>query len=48
MRDFLFLMKDLKLINNDLTAKHVVEILTSDNPNATDEQDGYNLELEVF
>lgn len=40
-------MRDLKLINSDLTARHVVQILTEDNPNATDEQDGYNLELEV-
>ena len=47
MREFLFLMRDLKLINSDLTARHIVRILTDDNPNATDEQDGYNLELEV-
>ena len=42
-----FLMSDLKLINSDLTARHIVRVLTDDNPNATDEQDGYNLELEV-
>ena len=47
MREFLFLMRDLKLINSDLTARHIVRVLTDDNPNATDEQDGYNLELEV-
>ena len=47
MREFLFLMRDLKLINSDLTARHIVRILTDDNPNATDEQDGYNLDLEV-
>ena len=47
MRDFLFLMRDLKLITKNLTARHIVRVLTEDNPNATDDQDGYNLELEV-
>jgi len=47
MRDFLFLMRDLRLINKDMNAKKVVQTLVKDNPNATDDQDGYNLELEV-
>lgn len=47
MRELLFLVRDLKLINSDLTARSVVKLLTADNPNATDDQDGYNLELEV-
>jgi len=40
-------MRDLRLINKDMNAKKVVQTLVKDNPNATDDQDGYNLELEV-
>ena len=39
--------KDLKLINNDLTAQGVIEVLSSDDPSVSDGEGCYNLELEV-
>ncbi|KAK3611960.1 hypothetical protein CHS0354_011618 [Potamilus streckersoni] len=47
MRQFLFMIKDLKLINNDLTARHVIDILAEDDPNVADGEGCYNLELEM-
>lgn len=40
-------MQDLKLINDDLTAKHVIEVLAADDPNVADGEGCYNMELEV-
>ena len=39
--------QDLKLINNDLTAQGLIEVLASDDPSVTDGEGCYNLELEV-
>ena len=40
-------LQDMKLINNDLTAKAVIEVLASDYPTMTDEEGSINMELEV-
>lgn len=40
--------QDLRLIDCDLTARMVVEILACDDPKVTDCQDAVNLELEVI
>jgi hypothetical protein len=47
MREFLFMMKDLKLINTDLTPKAIVDILASDDPKITDDEGAINMEPEV-
>ncbi|GFN95169.1 radial spoke head 10 homolog b-like [Plakobranchus ocellatus] len=47
MRDFLFLLKDLNLINQDLTAAGVIGVLASDDPGVADGKGSYNLELEM-
>ncbi|XP_076440634.1 radial spoke head 10 homolog B-like isoform X2 [Babylonia areolata] len=47
MREFLFLLKDLKLINSDLTPQKVLEVLSVDDPAVTDGEGCYNLELEM-
>ncbi|XP_052274745.1 radial spoke head 10 homolog B-like isoform X2 [Dreissena polymorpha] len=47
MREFLFMIQDLKLINADLTAKGVIDTLAKDDPNVTDGEGSYNLELEM-
>lgn len=47
MREFLYLMKDLKLINNDLTPKAIIDILSKDDPNVADGEGCCNLELEM-
>ncbi|XP_052776085.1 radial spoke head 10 homolog B-like isoform X2 [Mya arenaria] len=47
MREFLYMIKDLKLINNDLTAKDVIEVMAKDDPNVSDGEGSYNLELEM-
>jgi len=40
-------IQDLKLINNDLTPKDVIQILAADDPNVADDDDCCNMELEV-
>ena len=47
MRQFLFMMNDLKLVNPDLTAKAIIDIFGSDDPKVADEEGTFNLELEV-
>ncbi|XP_041359048.1 radial spoke head 10 homolog B-like isoform X2 [Gigantopelta aegis] len=47
MRQFLFLMKDLNLINEDLTAQAVIAVLCADDPAVSDGEGCYNLELEM-
>ena len=47
MRQLLLLLKDLNLVNNDLSAKAIVEVLAADNPNVCDEEGAVNLELEM-
>ncbi|XP_060605210.1 radial spoke head 10 homolog B-like isoform X2 [Ruditapes philippinarum] len=47
MREFLYMMKDLKLVNNDLTPKDVIDVLAYDDPNVADGEGCYNLELEM-
>lgn len=47
MREFLFLLKDLKLINNDLTPQRILEVLAIDDIVVADGQGCYNLELEM-
>ncbi|OWF43641.1 radial spoke head 10 homolog B-like [Mizuhopecten yessoensis] len=47
MRQFLYMMKDLKLINNDLTPKALLDILSSDDPRVSDGEGCCNLELEM-
>ena len=47
MREFLYMIKDLKLISQDLTPKDVIDILASDDPNVADGEGCCNLELEV-
>ncbi|GFS01954.1 radial spoke head 10 homolog B-like [Elysia marginata] len=47
MRDFLFLLKDLNLINQDLTASAVIRVMSSDNPGVADGEGSFNLELEM-
>lgn len=39
--------QEFKLINNDLTPKAIIQVLTSDDPNVSDEEGCCNLELEV-
>ncbi|EDV23121.1 uncharacterized protein TRIADDRAFT_58077 [Trichoplax adhaerens] len=46
MRTFLLLLKDLGLIDENLTAKHVIDILGANNPNALQDGD-CNLEIEM-
>lgn len=43
-----FLFQDLKLINNDLTPKAIIDILSKDDPNVADGEGCCNLELEVI
>ncbi|KAK6188921.1 hypothetical protein SNE40_004999 [Patella caerulea] len=47
MRQFLFLMKDLKLINSDLDPHGIITVLSSDDPGVADTEGCYNLELEM-
>ncbi|ESO83241.1 hypothetical protein LOTGIDRAFT_176258, partial [Lottia gigantea] len=47
MRQYLFMMKDLKLINNDLDPQAVIRVLSSDDPSVDDSEGCYNLELEM-
>ncbi|KAK3777550.1 hypothetical protein RRG08_021670, partial [Elysia crispata] len=47
MRDFLFLLKDLNLINQDLTASATIGVMASDNPEVADGKGSFNLELEM-
>nr|KAG5709598.1 hypothetical protein BaRGS_001648 [Batillaria attramentaria] len=47
MREFLFLLKDLKLINNDLTPQLALGVLSLENPAVDDGEGCYNLELEM-
>nr|KAI8728850.1 radial spoke head 10-like protein B2-like; partial [Biomphalaria glabrata] len=47
MRAFMFFMKEIGLINQDLTPTRLVELLASDNPLVMDGQGCYNLELEM-
>ena len=48
MRVFLNVLKDLKIIDGKtLSAKDVIEILSSDNKNVYDAENAYNLEFEV-
>jgi len=42
-----YCVQDMKLINDTLTTKAFVEILSSDDPKVTDEYGSVNLELEV-
>ncbi|XP_071962232.1 radial spoke head 10 homolog B-like [Antedon mediterranea] len=46
MREFLFMLKDYKLINQRLSPKMIIQILAYDDPAAYDSED-YNLELEL-
>ena len=46
MRDFLHIMDDYGLVNENLSAKRILEILSNDDPSAYDSID-CNLELEV-
>ena len=43
----IFYVQDMKMLNDTLTTKALVEILTSDDPKVTDEYGSVNLELEV-
>ncbi|BFY99925.1 hypothetical protein BsWGS_02965 [Bradybaena similaris] len=47
MRQFLLLLKDLHLINEDLTSAAVIQVLHSVNPTLSDGEGSYNLELEM-
>ncbi|CAG5118523.1 unnamed protein product, partial [Candidula unifasciata] len=47
MRQFLFLLRDLELINEDLTPEAVIQVLASVNPTLSDGEGSYNLELEM-
>ena len=47
MRQFLFMLKDFRLINSDLTPKAVIGQLAMDDPAVTDEEGSCNMELEV-
>lgn len=47
MRQFLHMINDFKLINEDLTAKVVIGVLKSDDPNVADDDGCCNLELEM-
>ncbi|XP_059162834.1 radial spoke head 10 homolog B-like [Physella acuta] len=47
MRSFLFFLKEIGLVNEDLTAKKVIEILGADNPRVCDGEGCFNLELEM-
>ncbi|XP_052066462.1 radial spoke head 10 homolog B-like [Mytilus californianus] len=47
MRQFLYMLKEFKLINNDLTPKAIIQVLTSDDPNVSDGEGCCNLELEM-
>lgn len=40
--------QDLKLLNNDLTPKAVIDVLAIDDPKVTDPDGAVNLELEVI
>lgn len=46
MRDFLFMIKDYRLINERLTAKRILQVLSADDPAAYDSET-CNLELEM-
>ncbi len=41
------MFQDFKLLNEDLTAKAIAEILAQDDPNVTDPEGDVNLDLEV-
>ncbi|XP_074640296.1 radial spoke head 10 homolog B-like [Tubulanus polymorphus] len=47
MRQFLFMLKDYKLINEDLTAKAIVNTLATDDCSIKDGEGAINLELEM-
>ena len=47
MRQFLHILKDLKLLNDDLTAKAVINILAEGDPKVCDPDGAMNLEMEV-
>ncbi|XP_012938646.1 radial spoke head 10 homolog B isoform X2 [Aplysia californica] len=47
MRNFMFLLKELGLVNQDLTPAKILEVLGSDNPGVSDGEGCYNLELEM-
>ncbi|XP_071807191.1 radial spoke head 10 homolog B-like isoform X1 [Asterias amurensis] len=46
MREFLYMLKDYRLINETLTPKRILEVLSVDDPGAYDSH-GCNLELEM-
>ncbi|PIK56756.1 putative radial spoke head 10-like B [Apostichopus japonicus] len=46
MRDFLFMLKDYRLINERLTSRRILEVLSADDPAAYDSET-CNLELEM-
>ncbi|KAK7100769.1 radial spoke head 10 homolog B-like isoform X2 [Littorina saxatilis] len=47
MREFLFLLKDLKLVNKDLTPQCIIGVLSKDDPAVADGEGCYNMELEM-
>ena len=47
MRQFLHLLKDLRLLNEELKAKDVIEILSKGDPKVCDSEGAINLEIEV-
>ncbi|ELU11324.1 hypothetical protein CAPTEDRAFT_180366 [Capitella teleta] len=47
MRELLFMIKDVKLINSDLTPKAIVDILASDDPKVLDDEGAINMEPEI-
>jgi hypothetical protein len=47
MRQFLLALKDMNLIDKNLTAKLVIDILSSDDPKVSDDHGSVNLELEM-
>ncbi|XP_013404281.1 radial spoke head 10 homolog B [Lingula anatina] len=47
MRQFLFMLKDYKLVNADLTPQNAINVLAADDPKVADPEGAYNLELEM-
>ena len=47
MRQFLHILKDLELLNDDLTAKAVINILAEGDPKVCDHDGAINMEMEV-
>jgi len=47
MRQFLFLLKELNLVNSDLSPAKILDVLGSNDPGVSDGEGCYNLELEM-